>query len=138
MEALCDDIDFDRETFEFMTFREGTVAGVPTRVFRVSFSGELGFEINVDANYGRYMWEAVMAAGEQYGITPYGTETMHVLRAEKGFIVAGQDTDGTLTPMDMGMNWAIGKKKVDFLGKRSLSRPDIVRDDRRQFVGLIP
>src|SRR5699024_4990144 len=117
---------------------EGTVAGVPARVFRVSFSGELGFEINVDANYGRYMWEAVMAAGEQYGITPYGTETMHILRAEKGCIVSGQDTDGTLTPMDMGMNWAIGKKKLDFLGKRSLSRPDIVRGDRRQFVGLIP
>src|SRR5699024_7238700 len=97
---------------------------------------ELAFEINVNANYGRHVWEAVMAAGEPYGITPYGTETMHILRAEKGFIVAGQDTDGTMTPMDMGMHWAIGKKKKDFIGKRSLERSDIVREDRRQFVGL--
>ena len=137
LEAVCDDIDFSPEAFPFMSFREGTVAGVPARVFRISFTGELAFEINVDANHGRHVWDAVMAAGEQYGITPYGTETMHILRAEKGFIVAGQDTDGSLTPMDMGMNWAIGKKKVDFIGKRSLARPDIVKSDRKQFVGLL-
>lgn len=137
VEAVCDDIDLSREAFPFMAFREGTVAGVPARIFRISFTGELAFEINVDANYGRHVWDAIMAAGEPYGITPYGTETMHILRAEKGFIVAGQDTDGTMTPMDMGMNWAIGKKKYDFIGKRSLHRSDIVRDDRKQFVGLL-
>lgn len=138
LQALCDDIDFDREAFPFMTFREGTVAGVAARVFRISFTGELAFEINVDANYGRHVWEAVMAAGEPYGITPYGTETMHVLRAEKGFIVASQDTDGSVTPIDMGMNWAIGKKKSDFIGMRSLSRSDIVDAGRKQYVGLVP
>lgn len=138
LQALCDDIDFDREAFAFMAFREGTVAGVFARVFRISFTGELAFEINVDANAGRHVWEAVMAAGERYGITPYGTETMHILRAEKGFIVAGQDTDGSMTPLDMGMHWAIGKKKTDFIGMRSLSRPDIVADGRKQFVGLLP
>jgi sarcosine oxidase subunit alpha len=138
VEALCDDdIDFSREAFPFMTLREGMVAGVPARLFRVSFSGELGFEINVSANYGRHVWEAVMAAGEPYGITPYGTETMHILRAEKGFIVTGHDTDGTMTPMDMGMHWAIGKKKVDFIGKRSLDRPDMGLENRKQFVGLL-
>src|SRR5699024_6866630 len=137
LQALCDDIDFDREAFPFMRLREGTVAGVPARVFRVSFSGELAFEINVNAEYGQYMWDQVMAAGEPYGITPYGTETMHILRAEKGFIITGQDTDGTMTPMDMGMHWAIGRKKRDFIGMRSLSRPDMQRADRPQFVGLL-
>ncbi|WP_440997416.1 sarcosine oxidase subunit alpha family protein [Arhodomonas sp. SL1] len=135
--ALCDDIDLSQEAFPFMTFREGTVAGVPARVFRISFTGELAFEINVPAHYGRHVWEAVMAAGEPYGITPYGTETMHILRAEKGFIIAGQDTDGSVTPLDLGMHWAIGKKKKDFLGKRSLDRSDIVLPDRKQLVGLL-
>lgn len=138
LQALCDDIDFDGEAFGFMTFREGTVAGVAARVFRISFTGELAFEINVDANAGRHVWDAVMAAGEAYDITAYGTETMHVLRAEKGFIVAGQDTDGSVTPMDMGMHWAIGKKKTDFVGMRSLSRSDIVGTGRKQYVGLKP
>ncbi|MDA3922955.1 MAG: sarcosine oxidase subunit alpha family protein [Salinisphaera sp.] len=138
LQALCNDIDFDRDAFAFMTFREGTVAGVAARVFRISFTGELAFEINVDANHGRYVWEAVMAAGAPYGITVYGTETMHILRAEKGFIVAGQDTDGSMTPMDMGMQWAVGKKKTDFIGMRSLARPDIVASGRKQFVGLLP
>src|SRR5699024_10665898 len=121
----------------FMRLREGTVAGVPARVFRVCFSGELAFEINVNAEYGQYVWDQVMAAGEPYGITPYGTETMHILRAEKGFIIIGQDTDGTMTPMDMGMHWAIGRKKRDFIGMRSLSRPYMQRAVRPQFVGLL-
>ncbi|AWN15121.1 sarcosine oxidase subunit alpha family protein [Salinisphaera sp. LB1] len=138
VEAVCDDIDLSRDAFPFMSFREGTVAGIPARIFRISFTGELAFEINVDANYGQALWDAVMKAGEPYGLTPYGTETMHVLRAEKGFIVAGQDTDGSMTPLDMGMQWAIGKNKTDFIGKRSLERPDIVLDSRRQYVGLLP
>lgn len=133
---LCDDINFSPESFPFMSFREGTVAGVPARVFRVSFSGELAFEINVPANYGRAVWDALIAAGERYDITPYGTETMHVLRAEKGYIIVGQDTDGSVTPLDLGMNWILSKKK-EFLGKRSLSRPDMLRKDRKQLVGLL-
>jgi sarcosine oxidase subunit alpha len=120
-----------------MSVREGTICGVPTRLFRVSFTGELGFEVNVPAEHGRAVWEAIYAAGQPFGITPYGTEAMHVLRAEKGFIIVGQDTDGTVTPMDAGLNWAIGKKKPDFVGKRSLARPDIVAPGRKQLVGLL-
>jgi len=134
--AVCDDIDLSPGAFPFMSFREGTVAGVPARVFRISFSGELGYEVNVPANYGRHVWEAVMEAGKPYDITPYGTETMHVLRAEKGFIIVGQDTDGSVTPVDLGMDWILAKHK-DFIGKRSLQRSDMLREDRKQLVGLL-
>jgi sarcosine oxidase, subunit alpha len=120
-----------------MAVREGTICGVPTRLFRVSFTGELGFEINVPAAYGRAVWEALFAAGQAHGITPYGTEAMHLLRAEKGFIIVGQDTDGTLTPYDAGLAWAVGKKKLDFVGRRSLARPDITAPGRKQLVGLL-
>ena len=133
---LCDDIDFSRDAFPFMSFREGTVAGTPARVFRVSFTGELSFEVNVNANYGRYVWESIIEAGQELGIAPYGTESMHELRAEKAFIIVGQDTDGSVNPTDLGMDWIVAKGK-DFLGKRSLSRPDSVRGDRKQMVGLL-
>ncbi|HEY3683951.1 MAG TPA: glycine cleavage T C-terminal barrel domain-containing protein [Streptosporangiaceae bacterium] len=127
----------DLDGFGFMTVREMPVAGVPARVFRVSFTGELTYEINVPWWYGAAVWRAVMAAGAAYGITPYGTETMHVLRAEKGLIVAGQETDGTVTPEDVGLGWAVSKVK-DFVGKRSLARPDTARADRPRLVGLLP
>ena len=110
-----------------MTWREGEVAGMPARVARVSFSGELAYEINVAGYLGAPMWEAVLAAGAPLGLTPYGTESMHVLRAEKGFVIVGQDTDGTVTPHDLGMSWIVRKDDSDFIGKRSLRRPDIVR-----------
>ncbi len=135
--AVCEGIDFSHEAFPFMTFQHGKAAGVPARVFRISFSGELGFEINVAANYGQHVWDAVWEAGQPHGITPYGTETMHILRAEKGFIIAGQDTDGSINPMDLGMHGLLSKQK-DYLGRRSLSRPDAVREDREHFVGLVP
>ncbi len=134
--TVCDGIDFSAEAFPFMSSREGTAAGVPCRVNRVSFSGELAYEVNVRADYGRHVWEALMAAGIAYDITPYGTETMHVLRAEKGYIIAGQDTDGSVTPVDLGLDWVLSKEK-DFIGRRSLSRPDSMRKDRKQFVGLL-
>jgi sarcosine oxidase, subunit alpha len=134
---LVEGIDLSPEAFPHMAVREGTICGVPTRLFRVSFTGELGFEINVPAAFGRQVWEAVWAAGQGHGITPYGTETMHVLRAEKGFIIVGQDTDGTVTPYDAGLDWAVGKKKPDFVGKRSMARPDIVAPGRKQLVGLL-
>ena len=134
--ALGTTIDLSGDAFPHMSLCEGEVAGVPARVFRISFAGELGYEINVPAAYGAALWEAVMAAGEPHGITPYGTETMHVLRAEKGFIIVGQDTDGTVTPIDLGMDWIVSKQK-DFLGRRSLFRSDTVRADRKQFVGLL-
>ena len=107
--------------------------GVPARVFRVSFSGEASWEINVPAHYGLALWQALIDGGA----TPYGTEAMHVLRAEKGFIIVGQETDGTVTPQDVGMGWAVSKRK-DFIGKRSYSRPDTARPDRKHLVGLLP
>ncbi|MDP3670240.1 MAG: sarcosine oxidase subunit alpha family protein [Telluria sp.] len=136
LQKVCSGVDFSSQSFPFMAYKEGTVAGVPARIMRISFSGELAYEINIDANYGRHVWEAVMAAGAQYDITPYGTETMHVLRAEKGFIIVGQDTDGSVTPVDLDMDWIIGKGK-DFIGRRSLSRADTAREGRKQLVGLL-
>lgn len=136
VKSLCEDIDFSPEAFPFMSCRQGTVAGVPARVARISFSGELAYEVNVSANAARDVWERLMKAGEPDGITPYGTETMHVLRAEKGFIIVGQDTDGSVTPIDLGMEWIVAKGK-DFIGRRSLLRSDTARQDRKQLVGLL-
>ena len=133
---LVTDLDLSPDAFPFMSYREGTVAGIPARVMRVSFTGELSYEVSVAANYGMWLWTTFINAGRKYGITPFGTETMHVLRAEKGFIIAGQDSDGTVTPADLGMSWAVSKTK-DFIGKRSMSRPDSVREDRKQLVGLL-
>ncbi|MGW2403020.1 sarcosine oxidase subunit alpha family protein [Streptomyces sp. NPDC001739] len=135
---LAPDVDLSAEAFPFMAFRETTLAsGVPARICRISFSGELAYEINVSAWYGLAVWEEVEAIGRPYDITPYGTETMHVLRAEKGYIIVGQDTDGTVTPQDAGMSWVVSKQK-DFIGKRSYSRADTSRTDRKQLVGLLP
>ena len=136
-QKVCSDVDFSNEAFPFMDWRQGTVANIAARIFRISFTGELSYEFNVPSQFGRHLWEKLLEAGEEYGITPYGTETMHVLRAEKGFIIAGQDTDGSMTPADMNMNWVVGKKKTfSFIGKRSLERSDSQRDDRKQLVGL--
>jgi sarcosine oxidase subunit alpha len=130
-------VDLSPQAMPHMAMAEGRICGVPMRLFRVSFTGELGYEINVPADYGRAVWEAVFAAGQAHGITPYGTEAMHVLRAEKGYIIIGQETDGTATPDDAGLGWAIGKTKADFVGKRSLARPAMSAPDRRQLVGLL-
>jgi sarcosine oxidase, subunit alpha len=130
-------LDISGEAFPHMSVAECRVAGFPARLFRLSFTGELGFEVNVPARYGRALWEKLWEAGRQYDICAYGTETMHVLRAEKGFIIVGQDTDGTVTPIDAGMAWAIGKNKPDFVGKRGLARPDLVAAGRKQLVGLL-
>lgn len=136
--AEVTDINLAGEQFPFMSFREGAVCGAPARVFRVSFSGETAFEINVPASMGLSVWEMLCAKGEAYGITPYGTESMHVLRAEKGYIIVGQDSDGTMIPADVGLEWMLSKKKKDFLGKRSLARPDMQRSGRVRLVGLLP
>ncbi|OIK02083.1 sarcosine oxidase subunit delta family protein [Streptomyces monashensis] len=126
------------DDFPFMAWRDTTVAGIEARVCRISFSGELAYEINVSPWHARALWEALDEAGAPYGITPYGTETMHVLRAEKGYPIVGQDTDGTVTPQDLGMGWAVSKKKRDFIGKRSHARADAVRPDRKHLVALLP
>ena len=133
---LTTDIDLDKDAFPFMSWHDGHVAGLPARVARVSFTGESSFEINVPAGYGLSLWTALIHSGRRYGITPYGTEAMHVLRAERGFILAGQETDGTVTPIDLGMEWIVSRNK-DFLGKRSLDRADTIREDRKQLVGLL-
>ena len=137
LEGLVEGIDLSPTAFPHMGVATGRICGVPTRLFRVSFTGELGFEINVPADFGAAVWEAVYAAGQPHGITPYGTEAMHVMRAEKGYIIVGQDTDGTVTPLDAGLGWAIGKKKPDYVGKRALERAAMRSADRPQFVGLL-
>ncbi|MFF1252284.1 sarcosine oxidase subunit alpha family protein [Pseudarthrobacter sp. NPDC058329] len=135
---LAADGGLDAEAFPFMTFRETTLAsGVRARVCRISFSGELAYEINVPSWYGLNTWEAVAAAGAEFNITPYGTETMHVLRAEKGYPIVGQDTDGTVTPQDAGMEWVVSKAK-EFVGKRSYARTDAQREDRKHLVSVLP
>ncbi|AUG55835.1 sarcosine oxidase subunit alpha [Thalassospira marina] len=137
LEPFVEGQDISDAAFPHMSIVECKVAGFPARLFRVSFTGELGFEVNVPAAHGRELWEILWEAGQQYDICPYGTETMHVLRAEKGYIIVGQDTDGTVTPHDAGISWAIGKAKPDFVGKRGLERPDLVAKGRRQLVGLL-
>ena len=119
-----------------MSFKELKIDSVTCRVMRISFTGEHTYEINIQANFGKSLWEKCMEAGKEFNITPYGTETMHLLRAEKGFIIVGQDTDGTMTPIDLQMDWVVSKKKYDFIGKRSLYRSDTMREDRKQLVGL--
>jgi len=125
------------ESFPFMAIREAETGAIPVRLHRITFSGELAYELWTPSWYGLAMWEAVMLAGEPLGIMPYGTEAMHVLRAEKGYIICGQETDGTVTPQDLGMSWVVSKKKP-FIGQRSHSRSDTARPDRRHLVGLLP
>jgi sarcosine oxidase, subunit alpha len=136
LQRLVEGIDIAPAAFPHMSVARGSICGAPLLLFRVSFSGELGFEINVPAEFGLTVWEAVYAAGKEFDITPYGTEAMHVLRAEKGYIIVGQDTDGTATPDDAGLSWAIGKTKQDFVGLRSLQRPAMQSPGRKQLIGL--
>ena len=137
LQKLPCDIDLAPAQFPHMAIRSGTIAGVPARIARVSFTGELSYEINVPARYGLALWDLLMWEGAALGITPLGTEALHVLRAEKGFIVVGHDTDGTVTPFDLGMSWVVGKTKPDFLGQRGLKRSDSARAGRKQLVGLL-
>jgi len=134
---LSPGLDVSKEGFAFMENKYADVAGIPARIARISFSGELAYEINVPAWYGLELWLKVMELGAPLDVTPYGTESLHVLRAEKGFVIVGQETDGTQTPDDLGMDWIVSKKK-DFIGKRSFNRADTSRPDRHQLVGLLP
>jgi sarcosine oxidase subunit alpha len=136
LEPLMEGIDISSATMPHMSVARGRICGVPMLLMRVSFTGELGFEVNVPADFGLAVWQAIHDAGQKHGITPYGTETMHVLRAEKGYIIVGQDTDGTVTPDDAGLSWSIGKSKPDFVGKRALQRPAMISPYRKQLVGL--
>ena len=136
LEPLVEGIDLSPGAFPHMAVREGRVCGVPTRLFRVSFTGELGFEVNVPADHASAVWDAVWNRTEAVGGVAYGTEAMHVMRAEKGYVIVGQETDGTVTPDDLGLGGMVGNGKPDFVGKRSLSRPDLAAPGRKQLVGL--
>jgi sarcosine oxidase subunit alpha len=136
--AVFPEVDVSKESFPFMAWRDTRLGDVPVRIARVSFSGELAYEVNVDAWHAPAVWDRLIGAGEPRGITPYGTETMHVLRAEKAYPIVGQDTDGTITPQDLGMTWVVSKKKPDFVGKRSFSRIENQNPLRKQLIGLLP
>ena len=129
-------LDVSAEAFPFMGWVEGELAGMPVRAYRISFSGELSYEIAVPAEHGLALWTALMAAGEPLGVMPYGTEALHIMRAEKGFIMIGDETDGTVIPQDRGLGWAISKKKEDYLGKRAQARSHMADPDRWKLVGL--
>jgi sarcosine oxidase, subunit alpha len=129
-------MDVSKETLPFMQWQDGTLAGFPVRVYRISFSGELSYEIAVPASHGAAFWAACQEAGEALGVMPYGTEALHVMRAEKGFIMIGDETDGTVIPQDLGLAWAISKKKEDYLGKRGQMRNHLASPDRWRLVGL--
>ena len=130
-------LDVSRDALPFMGFAEGEIGGIRARVHRISFSGELSYEIAVPAAQGQAFWDAALKAGQAFGIQPYGTEALHVMRAEKGFIMIGDETDGTVIPQDLDLGWAISKKKEDFLGKRAQQRSFMQSPDRKQLVGLM-
>ena len=129
-------MDLSPDSLPFMGWAEGRIAGIPARIYRISFSGELSFEVAVPANRGMELWQALHDAGTDLDVTPYGTEAMHVMRAEKGFIMIGDETDGTVIPQDLGLDWAISKKKADYIGKRAQMRSHMTDPDRWKLVGL--
>ena len=136
MRDLCRDVDFSPSEFPFMSWREGTIDGIAVRIFRISFTGELSYEVNVNSRSAGQVFSRVWEAGREYGLEWMGTETMHVLRAEKGFFIVGQETDGSVSPLDLGYG-SMASKLKDFIGKRSLFRSDLQRPDRRQLVGVM-
>ena len=137
LNKIIPELDLSDGKFPHMSFKEVIIDKIKCRVMRISFTGEQSYEINAPASYGEAIWEKCIEAGKEFDITPYGTETMHLLRAEKGFIIVGQDTDGTMTPIDLQMDWIVSKKKYDFIGKRSLYRSDTMKENRKQLVGLL-
>lgn len=137
LSKLGPDFDISAEGFPHMAMKEGKLGQHPVRLYRISFSGELSYEVATPANFGRGLWDAILAAGAEFGIEAYGTEALHVLRAEKGYIVIGDETDGTVTPFDVGLDGLVSKKKADFIGKRSLEQSFLRSAGRKQLVGLL-
>ena len=129
-------MDLSKDALGFMDWADGTLGGFKVRVFRISFSGELSYEIAVDAHQGQAFWDTLLAVGNGLGVMPYGTEALHIMRAEKGFIMIGDETDGTVIPQDLGLHWAISKKKDDFIGKRAQQRSHMTDPNRWKLVGL--
>ncbi|HET8880621.1 MAG TPA: glycine cleavage T C-terminal barrel domain-containing protein, partial [Solimonas sp.] len=132
------DIDLSAAAFPHMSARQGHIGDVPVRIARVSFTGELGYEISVPWRFGRSLWDALLDKGRASGIVPFGIESLMVMRTEKGFLHVGSDTDGLTFPQDVGFETIIGKKAEDFIGRRSTMTPEGRRADRRQLVGLAP
>ena len=129
-------MDVSKDALGFMEWADGTLGGFSVRVYRISFSGELSYEIAVKASEGQAFWDALMVVGDSLGVMPYGTEALHILRAEKGFIMIGDETDGTVIPQDLGLHWALSKKKDDYLGKRAHLRSHMADPERWKLVGL--
>lgn len=130
-------VDLTRSAFPFMAMRDGLIAGLPARMFRVSFTGELSVEINVAGRHGATLWAALLEAGRNAGIEPVGSEANHVLRVEKGFLSIGHEADGMATPDDLGLDWCVDRRKPDFIGKRGLALQAGSPGPRRQLVGLL-
>ena len=137
LKKLAPSFDLSNEALPHMSFVEGRLGACPVRVFRISFSGELSYEVATPSGFGLGLWKAIVEAGAEFGLEPYGTEALHVLRAEKGYIVVGDETDGTTTPVDVGLDGLVSKKKADFIGKRSLEQSYLKGPNRKQLVGLL-
>jgi sarcosine oxidase, subunit alpha len=137
LQKLAPDFEVSNESFPHMSFKIGHLGPYPVRVYRISFSGELSYEVATPSHFGQGLWDEIFDAGAEFGVQPYGTEALHVLRAEKGYIVIGDETDGTTTPDDVGLASMVSKKKSDFLGKRSLEQAYLKSPGRKQLVGLL-
>ena len=137
MQKVFTDMDLTKENFPFMSFSEGQISGIPVRIFSVSFTGELSYEINVPSRYGMFLWKLLIEKGKDFEVMPFGVESMSTMRLEKGHFIIGQDTDGTVSPHDLGLEWLVKQDKEQFLGKRALQLAEMTRNDRNQFVGLI-
>lgn len=133
---LCDDVDLSAEAFPYLGVRSGKVAGIPARILRVGFVGELGYEVHVPARFAERLWDALMEAGAEHGIRPFGVETQRLLRLEKGHVIISQDTDGMTHPAEIDMQWAIGRKKPFFVGKRSIEILE-AQPLKRKLVGFV-
>ncbi len=136
LSKLYTDLDVSNDALPFMGYKEAEFFGVPSRIFRISFSGELAYEINVKSDHGMFMWEKMMEVGKEFGNQPYGTEALSTLRIEMGH-VAGPELDGRTIPSDVSLNGLVSKKK-DFIGKNSLGREAFNVESRQKIVGLIP
>ena len=136
LKKLFPNSDVTNEGLPFMGYMEGDLFGVKAKIFRISFSGELAYEVNVESDYGYFMWEKIIEVGEEFGIQPYGTEALSTLRIEMGH-VAGSELDGRTIPYDNSLEGLLSKKK-DFIGKRSLSRKAFAAEDRQKIVGVVP
>ena len=133
---LCSDVDLSATGFPYLGVRQGTVAGIPARLLRVGFVGELGYEIHVPARFGEALWDALMEAGKEFDIRPFGVETQRLLRLEKGHVIISQDTDGMTHPAEIDMGWALSRSKPFFVGKRSVEILE-AQPLKRKLVGFV-